>query len=400
MSTSGKLLTRIPCVAIGLATTYKTHRNLIQGILRYANEHGPWAVQIVEGRADEQHLAKISRENYAGLIGHAATPRILKGILDSKLAAVLVDVFHPEFLPRIRRRPFTCLLSSDDQPIGRAAALYFLERKFSHFAFVGDIHAAEWSENRCRAFVATVTQAGCTCAVYPIPAPTLLRNATREQHTLGEWLRGLPRPCALFVSNDIRARRVLNACLNVGLAVPQDIAVLSCDNDELICETTVPPLSSIQFNTQQAGYRAASMLDRMMRNHKHLSASERVLHYGFQSIVTRTSSEAMLLADPLAMRALTYIRLNVETRFTMTDLTHALNVSRRLLEMRFRRATGRTLHEELIRVRMERACSLLHASAQSIETIAGICGFSSSSHFGAAFARMFGCSPSVFRRQT
>lgn len=399
MLISNKLLSRIPCIAVSLSTTIKTYRDIMQGILRYANERGPWAVQIVEGRADEQQLAQISRENYAGFIGHAATQRILKGLLDSKLAVLLVDVFQPDFLPRIRRRPATGQMFSDDHPIGTEAAKYFVERNFTHFAFVGDVRAAIYSEDRRRAFENVLTDAGFSCEIYPTPSAALLRNATREQMTLGEWLRHLPRPCALFVSNDIRARRVLNACLNVGIAVPQDIAVLSCDNDELICETTIPPLSSIQFNTQQAGYRAAALLDRMMRNDEHLTSRERILRYGFQNIVTRNSSEVMQLSDPLVTRILTYIRLNAETHFTMIDLANTLNVSRRLLEMRFKRATGRTLHEELMRVRMERARTLLRTSAQSIETIAEICGFSSSSHFGSTFARMFGCSPGIFRRQ-
>ena len=399
MSTSSKFLTRIPCVAIALPSAYKTNREITQGILRYANERGPWAVQIVEGRMDEMHLAQVNRENYDGFFGNISSPRILKDILDSRLAVVLLDTFLPELLPCIRRRPLTCQLNSDDQPIGVAAARYFLERRFTHFAFVGDIHAASWSENRCRAFANTVSGAGLPCAVYPTPSAALLRNATREQMALGEWLRALPRPCAVFVSNDIRARNVLNACMNVGLAVPQDVAVLSCDNDELVCETTVPTLSSIQFNTQQAGYRAAALLDRMIRNRERISTSERVLHYGFQNIVTRNSSEAMQQPDPLVTRILTYIRLNAETRFTMTDLANALNVSRRLLEIRFRRTTGRTLHDELIRVRMERARMLLRAGTQSIEAIAAICGFSTPSHFGATFSKMFGCSPSAFRRQ-
>ena len=400
MSVSNKFLSRVPCVAIALSSAYKTNRDITQGILRYANEHGPWAVQIVEGRMDELHLAQINRENYDGFIGNAPSPRILKDILDSRLSVVLVDMFMQEFLPRIRRHRFTCQLNSDDRPIGEEAARYFLDRRFAHFAFVGDIHAASWSENRCKAFVKTVSGAGLHCAVYSTPSAAMLRNPTREGGVLGKWLHALPRPCAVFVSNDIRARNVLNACMNVGLAVPQDIAVLSCDNDELVCETTVPPLSSIQFNTQQAGYRAAALLDRMIRSRERLSASERVIHYGFQNIVTRNSSEAMQQSDPLVTRILTFIRLNAETRFTMADLANALNVSRRLLEIRFRRATGRTLHDELTRARMERALMLLRAGTQSIEAIAASCGFSTPSHFGATFSKMFGCCPSAFRKQS
>ena len=399
MHVARKFLTRVPRIAIALSSAYKTYRDMMQGIFRYVNEHGSWAIQIVEGRDDELPLAQFKRENYDGFIGKVSTPGVLKDILDSTLSAIIADTSLPGFRQRIRRRPFTSQICSDDRPIGSAAARYFLERRFSKFAYVGEIHSATWSETRCLAFRKTLESANFRCAVYPAPSAALLRNATREQNVLGKWLCELPRPCAVFVSNDVRARQVLNASLNAGLAVPKDIAVLSCDNDELICETTVPPLSSIQLDAHQTGYRAAALLDRMMRNHVPPAESERILHYGFLDIVTRNTSEAMNLSDPLVTRILAYLRLNVEMHFTMDDLAKALNVSRRLLEMRFKRATGRTLHMELMRMRMERARTLLRSGTQSVETIAGICGFSTASHFGATFSKMFGCSPRAFRKR-
>ena len=166
--------------------------------------------------------------------------------------------------------------------------------------------------------------------------------------------------------------------------------MLSCDNDELICECTLPPLLSIQMTTVEAGYAAARLLDRLMREKAILArpqgrAPVQTITYSFKNIQLRSSCAPLALPDPLAERAMTFIRLNAHTRFTMTQLAESLNVSRRLLELRFRRATGRTLHSELLRIRIERARTLLMATDKTIEDIAVMCAFASASHLCATF---------------
>ena len=243
-----------------------------------------------------------------------------------------------------------------------------------------------WSEERRIAFTKHLARAGKTCRSHKSPA----------DGDLAAFLASLPHPSAVFVANDARGRNVLDACREAGVSVPQDIAVLSCDNDELICETASPPLSSIQFDTERAGYRAAEALDGLMRGGP--TTKEPIL-YGFSGIVTRYSSESLLIPDKLVERALTYIRLNAMSPLPVASLVSELHVSRRLLEKRFLQVTGRTIHAEIVRVRLERVCSLLNSSDMSIESIAEDCCFPSASHLCFVFKRHFGLTPSAWRRR-
>ena len=175
--------------------------------------------------------------------------------------------------------------------------------------------------------------------------------------------------------------------------------MLGVDNDELICETAQPQLSSIQMSTEQAGFEAARVLDRMMRETRKTKGRQSIITFGFSHLVTRRSTETVQISDPLVARADEFIRINAGIVVTVEDIVRHLHVSRRWLEKRFKAVIGRTVYAEIMRVRLERVQTLLRESAMTIEAIADECGFASASHLGTLFRQHFETTPAAYRRR-
>ena len=370
-------------VAIRLPTELKTCREVLQGVMRYAHEHGSWVIQIIDMNTSSRRL--LADRRYTGFIGTCQDRPSLRGKLaQCDMPVILMD-----------QAPLAGAINCDGRPIGRAAADFFIARGFRNFAFVGDVNSPDWSEERRIAFAGCLAESGFSCCDYPKLPSKLRMNSELEQAHLARWLARLPRTTGLFVANDARGLQVLNACHACGISVPQDVAVLSCDNDEVICESSSPPLSSFQMTSVDAGYEAARALDDIMRNWPRKEPV--IIRYGLQNLVERSSTIPVRNSDILVERAITFIRLNHSQKFTVQRLAKELNISRRSIEMRFRRATGRTLHDELVRTRAMAALALLRTSKRSVEDIAQTCGFSSASHLGMACKATFGHCPSTLR---
>ena len=374
---------RPPLVAVRLPTEWKTCREVLQGVMRYAHEHGSWALQLIDMNTSSRRL--LADRRYTGFIGTCLDrPSLMDKLAQSGMPVILMD-----------ETPLTGAISCDGRQFGIVAADFFIARGFRNFAFVGNVNSPEWSEERRIAFADRLAESGFSCCEYPKLPSSLRRDSEQEESYLVSWLERLPRPTGLFVVNDARGLQVLNACHVAGISVPQDVAVLSCDNDEIICESSLPPLSSFQMTTVAAGYEAARALDDIIRNGPRNEPV--IIRYGLQNLVERSSTILIRNSDILVERAMTFIRLNFSQKVTVQRLAKEMNISRRSLEMRFRRATGRTLHDELMRVRAMSALTLLRTSKRSVEDIAQTCGFSSASHLGTACKSMFGHCPSTLR---
>lgn len=383
------LIRRCPRVALRIPTGIKTCREIMQGILRYASEYGPWAIKIIEDRSeDDGPVLGLEQDGYSGFIGNVFNAQNRRRLTSGQMPCIVFDT-----------PPGHGVIICDNEPIGHAAANHFLRQGFTRFAFVGNLSSSDWSVARGRVFARHLRALGFPCKVY---SRQQTEDEANGKDALVDFLRKLTKPTAIFAANDARALQVLNACHSAGIPVPQEIALLSCDNDELICECTMPSLSSVQMTTVEVGYAAAALLDRLMRarnfsTRPYERPRQQKIFYSFKNIQLRLSSAALALPDPLAERAMTFIRLNANTRFTMSQLAEALNVSRRLLELRFRRATGRTLHAELLRIRLERARALLETTNKTVEDIASTCGFASASHLCATFKAHGELSPMKLR---
>jgi LacI family transcriptional regulator len=217
-----------------------------------------------------------------------------------------------------------------------------------------------------------------------------------EQDRLEAWLRTLPQPVGILCANDDRGRQLLDACRGAALTVPDQVAVVGVDNDEELCNLSSPALSSVEVNAVRIGYAAAEILGRMMAGQKFPG---RDVAFAPSHVVTRPSTDTLAVDDPVLARALRFIRNHAEEPIDVDGVARGASVSRRYLERLMASRLGRSPNQELIRVRTERARSLLLETDLSLSAVARRCGFRGAKYFGDVFRRMTGVAPGEYRRR-
>jgi LacI family transcriptional regulator len=382
-------------VAVVIEASNAYARGLLAGIHRHVREHEPWTVFLPEHGRAAPPLASLARWQGDGVIARietAATAATL-GSLRRKLGIPVIDVSAARLLAD------TPYVETDDAAIARLAAAHFLEREFRHFAFLGD-GRFRWSDNRCRAFVEAVAAHGRDVTVFATRSGDR-RRADRavdplpdDDEAVEAWLVALPKPAAVLACYDIRGRQALDACRRAGLAVPDQVAVLGVDDDELLCGLASPPLSSVIPDAVGAGRLAAELLERLMRGER-IGREEWLLPP--LGIAARQSTDVLALDDPLVAAAVQRIREHACDGIKVADVARSLGVTRRVLESRFAGRLGHTPHEEILRVRFRRVAQLLQETDLSLAAIAGRCGFRHTEYMTVAFTRRHGLPPSRWR---
>lgn len=387
-----KLLKKIPRVAVLLESSHAVSRNMIRGILEYVRLYGPWGIDIVSGGAGDQRLPNRRYWKGDGVIGRIPNDKVAEEVVAAKLPTVVIDpidaFLDPEH-PLSRNHSIRC----NSAAVGVVAADYFLNGKYGHYAFVGEATGINWSRARRQAFIARLAEFGHSCFVYPEP-PVNRRDWDVERKTMVAWLKRLPLPLALFVANDQRARQVLDACLIASLPVPYQVAVLGVNNDRLVCETTLPPLSSIALHAKQAGFEAARMLDRLMRKEKPKTLS---LLFEPDGVVARESTESIHVRNASVINMLEFIRINGGRKIRVTDIADHLGVSRQWAERTFKKELGRSIMEEIKNVRMRSIHDMVVQTDLPFQEIAAECGFESANHLGIIFKQEFGVTMGEYR---
>lgn len=377
---------RLPRVAVCVDASSSYGRGVLRGIARYVETVGRWSLYIdpaSEGRYSE---AWFSGWKGDGILAWIQTPALARRFRRSGIPTV--ELFGSRSglgIPQVR---------GDDEAIGRLAAEHLLERRFRRFAFTG-YRGEPWVELRREGFAAALRGHPCeTFLCEQDPGPP--SRWERTQQRLTDWLRRLPRPAGLMACSDRHAQRVLDACRRGGLAVPEDLAVIGVDNDEETCRLSDPPLSSVIDDPVRIGTEAARLLDRMMRSRVRRSAPMLIPPLG---IATRRSTDVTALEDAMVSQAMTSIRRRACDGLRVEDLIRESHVSRSVLYRRFRAALRRTPHDEILRVKLDRARSLLATTTLTVEEIAPLAGFDHSEYLSVAFKRETGVSPGAWRRR-
>lgn len=381
----------IPKVALLVETSRGFGRDLLHGVARYARIHGPWSFHITPGDF-EQAVPKMKQWGGTGIIARIPNERVAKAIIEANLPTIALGLTDEQQQPG---NPLAQLseLSSDAKEVSRLAAEHLLERQFRYFAYVG-LEDRAWSRRREIAFTERIREAGFTPYVYRQPAKPRDRVWEKEQELMASWIQSLPTPLGLFACNDDRGRQVLESCRLVGLHVPEDIAVLGVDNDDVFCELSDPPLSSVALNAETAGYRAAELLDGMMQGK--IRRPRRIMVEAV-GVVTRRSTDVIAVKDYDVATALQFIRREQGKGISVNRVADEVAMSRRSLEKRFRETIGRTILEEMQLVRLERAKRLLLETTYSISKVAQITGFGSTGYFIQFFQKRVGKTPRKYR---
>ena len=277
----------------------------------------------------------------------------------------------------------------DDAPVGKMAFQHFQDRGFVHFGFVGNDQP--YSLSRYESFVGVLRKKGFSCSVCPRTPGSMKPRANKD---VAAWLQSLPKPVGILCCHDPIARDLLSVCHAEQLRVPEEIAILGIDNDLVWCEASTPQLSSIIIPWRRFGWEAANWVERLLKGEK--PKGDRIVWISPRDVMTRQSTDSIAVTDPDLARALAHIRSHACEGLSVKELVHATLLDRRALERKFAKFLNRSPHDEIRRVRIDRAKLLLSETALSPNQIAQKTGFSRK-HFAAVFTQIVGVTPLKYR---
>lgn len=377
-------MAKIPKVILLIESSRASGRALLRGIASFSHQYGPWSFYWEPG-GFEKAWPMLRTLNADGII--------LRDI--ERVEEVLAEGI-PAVVFRHRRKEIAGMTNvvTDSEAIGRMAAEHLLGCGFRHFAYCGFANTS-WSEERCESFTRRINQTGFEVQTYFVPAMETKDAWKRIRHLLMRWLRPLPRPVGLMACNDDLGREVLEACKLAGLAVPDDVAVIGADNDEVVCGIADPPMSSVGINFERAGYEAAQALSIMMRGDG--SALPRIVVRA-TVVVPRRSTDILALEDTNLAKALRFIRDHARESVTVGAAARAAGLSRRVLEKRFRKLLGYSALQEIRRVRTDQIARLLVETDLPVARIAETLGFDDVQHVARYFRGAKRVSPLAYRK--
>lgn len=389
------MIGKYPRAALLIESSRGYGRGLLRGIADYVRVHGPWSIYLQRHHLFDATPAWLKDWRGDGIIARVENRHIARSLRRRGLPVV-------DLRGRLPGLDMPAILT-DDAAGARVAAAHLLERGFRQFAYCGFV-GTPYSDERSRVFNRVVAEAGFRCFTYEPPVRLRGRHPEKteiEGRLLGEehvvrWLRKLPRPIGLMACNDARGQQVLNACRDLGIEVPAEMAVVGVDNDDVICDLCDPPLSSVSPNTAKIGYEAAALLDRMMRGE---AAPRQPIYIEPAGIVTRRSTDVLAFENADVTAALHFIRDRACEGISVEDVLAHVSVSCSALERQFRRILKRTPKAEIVRVQLDRVKLLLAETVWPLKKVAFEAGFRHTEYMCAVFKSKFGQTPGQYRAQ-
>jgi LacI family transcriptional regulator len=374
----------IPKVILVVETSRAFGRRLLLGITKYARLHGPWAFYR-EPSGLQSSYPKLKDWHADGIIMRNA--KTSKQLLELNIPTILVphnNEIYPEFP----------VVKTDGESISKMAADHLLNISLKNFAYCG-FDDFPWSAERQKYFEKYLKDKNFYVSIFIRPKNLSRRKWESEQILMADWLKCLPKPIGIMACNDDRGQHVIEACKIAQLRIPEDVAVIGVDNDDLICDLCDPPLSSVALNVEKAGYETARLLDFMMNNRKTVNKNI-VVRPTYVRI--RHSTDIIATEDKELTKAISYIRQNFRKNIRVEDVVESTILSRRSLEQRFRNKLNRSINSEIRRIRVEHISKLLVETDLSISEIAYSLGFSSAEHISRYFQREKGKCLREFRK--
>lgn len=380
--------TRRVALLLDMARPYQ--RKMIRGVAAYAREVRRWSLYVEYEMLDK--LPDLRAWRGHGIITAFGERRIAEAVRGLKIPVVGVEGGYAWYEPESRIPYF----ATNDEAVARMAAEHLLGQGFRRLAYCGMPRSRYnvWSQRRARAFRQAAREAAVPCSLY-VGRTLSTRKWIELQQGLTTWLRSLPKPVGIMAANDARARHILEACHTLGVRVPDEVAVIGVDNDELMCELTEPPLSSIEQGARQVGYFAARLLDQMISGRKPKQITNFVAP---ERVVCRQSTDALAIADQDVATAVRFIRAHACEHIRVADVLDAVGVSRSTLDAHFRQVMGRTMHDEIQRTLMSRAQELIATGEWTLKQVAAKAGFAHIQHMTNMFRQRLGQTPSEFQR--
>lgn len=359
----------------------KHHSEIYAGCQRFANE-AKWITSIIPNSPKV-----LETGSYDGIIARVGT-NFNKMAEHKKIP--LVNVWQNSPVKKVTS------VFSNSYEAGTIAAEHLLGRGLRRFGFLG-FKRDKADFQQLDGYMETLKSTGYQSSIFKFNRSVIEGNAEGWEKfifQLKNWVKGLQPPVGIHATSDINCRYLIEICKSLELKIPHDLAIVGSGNEPLICNSPYPSITSIDKNFEEVGYQAAKLLDEMMISGK----SSKVAKYCQpQGIVPRQSTDSYASDHPKVALALRYIAESANRRIKVNDVANAVATNRRTLERKFREFTGRTISQEISRMRIERAKRLMMESDLSFKELSAELGYRNSDHFYKSFLRAEGQTPSSFR---
>ncbi|TWT84678.1 Xylose operon regulatory protein [Planctomycetes bacterium CA13] len=388
-----KARTSIRQVALLIESSRAYGRGLLRGIAEYAQERGNWSLRHQEMAINADPPPWLASWRGDGILVRAETPKMVRAIQNLSIPAIDLRCWRstgtmPSF-------------DTDPESVVRLAVDHLRNRGFTQFGFCG-FGGANYSERRLWEMRKYVRSLGYDVVAYESPDPVHAttfgseQSGMLDQKGLTRWLTSLDKPIGILACNDIRAQQLLNACHEGHIQVPDEVAVVGVDNDDVICPLCLPPLTSVEPSTSRIGYEAAAMLERMMGGEAIPAETTRI---PARRIVVRSSTDAIPVDDAEFVKAYRVIRENACRGVSVQDVADAVPMSRRALERRMRTHLDQSPADMIASIRLARIKELLETTSQPLKQIAKLTGFHHDEHMAKFFKKLAGIPPGQYRNK-
>ncbi|MCF2500280.1 AraC family transcriptional regulator [Dyadobacter chenhuakuii] len=366
-------------------------KSLMKGINTYSKEFGPWIFCRMPLFHREtvgiDGILKWALEWKAdGIVGQLYNKDI------EKIVQAGIPVIAQDFKERFAEIPN---ITGGYHEAGQLGADYFLKKGFTNFAFYG-FNDIVWSRERAEGFEERLKKRGHKVHYFEHKKARSTELWYYKPSSLSRWLKSLPKPISLMTCDDNQGQHITEACRQLGIRIPEEVAVLGVDNDEMICDLSDPPLSSIALDAEKGGYDAAKLLDHMI---KHGTAHYYDIIVKPVQVITRHSTDIYATNDDHIASSLKYIHQNIDKNLHVDEVVKQVPLSRRALEKRFLEITGYPIYKYIFNLRIEKFTQKLLDTDMSVFEIALDMGLTDSKNIARQFRQAKGCSPSVYRNR-
>lgn len=367
-------------LAVGYPSGFEDE--IVRGAIDYAEYAGGWTF-ATQGHRPFMPIEDIDLTAVDGVIGLLTEPRWIDALVQADIAAVNASTRCEEAL--------LARAGNDDPAIGRMAGEHMLKLGLRDYGYVARGHS--WfAQRRLHGFVQVIEPVtGRRCQVFD----GIDHGDQSYESALSLWLSQLPKPIGIMAENDSTALILIRVAVELGLRVPEDIAVLGVDNDRWATSLSPVPISSVQIDARRIGYQAARLLDRLMRQ----QPANEPIWVPPVGVATRTSTDITFQEDAAVVSALRFIRENCTAGIFVDNVCDHVGISRRSLEMRLKRAIGQSPQVAIYQAQIERAKPMLQHSSETMGEISRTCGFERQEQFSRLFKRYTGLTPSQYRQR-
>lgn len=382
---------------VTISLRFASSRDVLMGLFRHIESSSNWAINLMQPEDNPLTVAKLHAAERDGtnaiVITEPCSEELMQALAETPIPVASIGIKDAHLKSRKGTMVF---VHNDNAAIGDMGARHFFSLgRFNSYGFVLAGPDDDWARERSDAFCARIAASAQNAETRVFPA-TADSGSDANIGALVNWIVALPKPAAIMAACDIRAIEVLDACGRAGVSVPDAVAVLGVDNDELLCAHASTPLSSILPGHVEMGRIAAETLEKLARQ-KSAPRRHRVVTVPPSKVVERESTHLRSPSAILVNHAKRFIQDHATDGIGVQDVVSHLRVSRRLAEMRWKKATGGTIRAAIEDVRMAKLKMMLTSTRMPISAIAAECGFRDPDALSHLFRKRFGMSMREWR---